>query len=415
MLVGLLLPSCSGPGPFGGGSPSIHGTIKIGLALSLSGEDAPDGRPAENGADLAITNAGRVCGASSHPDACFRLQAAPYDDVVAGIHDPARGEQNISRLVDDAGVLAVVGPLYDSVASREIPVASAAGLTLVSPATTNECLTQEPADGHCAGLAQRLRSGGPSSFFRVVPTQLDEGDAAADLAYRRLAKRRAYVLNDGSAFSVALARRFAARFARDGGSLADAADLGPVNPAATSFGRQLDAARRAGADVVYFPATLASTAAVARLSMKDTMPGIPFISADRIALNQFAKLADGNAGASYYTVARPYAPTLATAAGMARRYLGEYGKAPGDYSLTSFDATNIVIAAIGRAIDDAGGRRPTRQQVLNQTAHTRNYAGAMGTMSFDGRGDTTLQLVTVFEWRSAADLTGQFVDEIRIE
>ena len=391
------------------------GTISIGLELSLTGEDASDGVPAENGADLAIQNAGLVCGASSHQDACFRLQAATRDDVVAGIHDPARGEQNINRLVDDAAVLAVVGPLYDSVASREIPVASAAGLTLVSPATTNECLTQEPSDGHCGGLAQRLRSGGSSSFFRVVPTQLAEGDAAADLAYRRLARRRAYVLNDGTAFSAGLARRFAARFGLDGGTVADPLDLGPVDPATSSFGRQLDAARSAGADVVYFPATLASTAGMARLSMKDSMPGVAFISADRIATNQFAKLADGNAGASYYTVARPYAPKLPTAASMARRYLAEYGKPPGDYSLTSFEATNIVIAAIGRAIDDAGGRMPTRQQVLKETAQTRNYGGAMGTMSFDDRGDTTLRLVTAFEWRSAADVTGQFVDEIRID
>jgi len=74
-----------------------------------------------------------------------------------------------------------------------------------------------------------------------------------------------------------------------------------------------------------------------------------------------------------------------------------------------------VIAAIGRAIDDAGGRMPSRSQVLMETARTRNYPGAMGPIGFDGRGDTTLRLVTVFEWRSAADLTGQFVDEIRIE
>jgi ABC-type branched-subunit amino acid transport system substrate-binding protein len=100
---------------------------------------------------------------------------------------------------------------------------------------------------------------------------------------------------------------------------------------------------------------------------------------------------------------------------MVRRYLAEYGTAPGDFSLPTFEATNIVIAAISRAIDDAGGRLPTRHQVLTQTAQTRNYTGAMGTMSFDGSGDTTLRLVTVFEWGSAADLTGQFVDEIRIE
>lgn len=415
VLLGLLLASCTNVGPFGNGSHSVHGTIKIGLELPLSGEDAPDGLPAEKGADLAIKEAGVVCGASSHRDACFRLQAATYDDVVAGIHDPARGEQNIGRLVDDSAVLAVVGPLYDSVASREIRVASAAGLTLVSPATTNECLTQEPADGHCGGLARRLRTSGANSFFRVVTTQLAEGDAAADLAYRRLARRRAYVLSDGTAFSVGLAHRFAARFTRVGGTVTDAADLGPVDPTASSFPRQLEAARTAGADVVYFPASAPSTAAVARLAMKDTMPSVPFISADRIATNQFAKLADGNAGATYFTVARPFAPKLGTASDMMRRYAAEYGQPVGDYSLTAFEATNILIAAIGRAIDDAGGQMPSRQQVLKETAQTREYRGAMGTTSFDANGDTTLGLVTVFEWRSAADVAPHVVDEIRLE
>ena len=375
----------------------------------------PDGIPAENGANLAIKSTGLVCGASSHQDACFRLTSAPFDDVVAGIHDPARGEQNIGRLAENAGVLAVIGPLYDSVASREIPVAAAAGLTLISPATTNECLTQEPADGHCGGLAQRLRPGGISTFFRVVPTQLSEGDAAADLASGRLLRRRAYVLNDGTVFSAGLARRFATRFAAGGGTVIDASDLGPVDPSGSNAGRRLDMARGAGADVVYFPAYLASSAALARLAMKSSMPTVPFISADRIASNQFAKLAGTNAGSSYYTVPRPYAPKLATAAAMTRRYTTEYGKPPGDYSLTSFDATNLVIAAIGRAIDDAGGRMPSRSQVLMETARTRDYSGAMGRIGFDGRGDTTLRLVTVFMWRSAADLTGQFVDEIRIE
>jgi branched-chain amino acid transport system substrate-binding protein len=399
----------------GGGGRVPLGTITIGFTLSLTGEDAPDGVPAENGAKLAIKSAGLVCGASSHQDACFRLTAAPFDDVVAGIHDPARGEQNLGRLAEDAGVVAVIGPIYDSVARREIPVAAAAGLTLISPATTNECLTQEPADGHCGGLAQRLRPGGTSTFFRVVPTQLSEGDAAANLASRRLSRRRAYVLNDGTVFSGGLARRFATRFAGDGGTVIDAGDLGPVDPSGSNLGHQLETARRAGADVIYFPASLASTAALARLAMKSSMPDIPFISADRIASNQFAKLAGANADSSYYTVARPYAPKLASAASMARSYMTEYGKPPGDYSLTSFDATNVVIAAISRAIDNAGGRMPTRSQVLTETARTRDYSGAMGTIGFDGRGDTTLRLVTVFEWRSAADLAGQFVEEIRVE
>ncbi|MDQ6713074.1 MAG: hypothetical protein M3Z28_07775, partial [Candidatus Dormibacteraeota bacterium] len=101
-----------------GASTQAHsmGVIKLGVDLPLSGDDAPDGLPAKNAIDLAIKQAGRVCGASRHPDACFDLQAVTYDDVSHGIHDPAKGATNVQLLAADARVLAMVGPLYDSVA-----------------------------------------------------------------------------------------------------------------------------------------------------------------------------------------------------------------------------------------------------------------------------------------------------------
>jgi len=107
-----------------GTPPQSIGVIKLGVDLPLSGDDAPDGLPAKNAIDLAIKQAGRVCGASRHPDACFDLQAVAYDDVSQGIHDPAKGAKNVQLLVEDARVLAMVGPLYDSLAKSELPVAA---------------------------------------------------------------------------------------------------------------------------------------------------------------------------------------------------------------------------------------------------------------------------------------------------
>src|SRR5207245_3882399 len=109
-------------------------------------------RPAKNAIGLAIRQTGRVCGPARHPDACFDLQAITYDDVSQGIHDPAKGAQNVQLLVGDARVLAMVGPLYNSLAKSELPVANPVQLAMVCPSTTNECLNQAPPDGRCTGL-----------------------------------------------------------------------------------------------------------------------------------------------------------------------------------------------------------------------------------------------------------------------
>ena len=407
MLGALLCAGCT----VGVGAPAHSiGVIKLGVDLPLSGDDAPDGLPAKNAIDLAIKQAARVCGPSRHPDACFDLQAVTYDDVSQGIHDPAKGAKNVQLLAADARVLAMVGPLHDSVAKSELPVANPARLAMVSPGTTNECLSEEPPDGHCQGLSARLRSGGPNNFFRIETTQLVEGAAGADLAFKTLGKKRAFVINDQTTFGLGIATSFVARFVRDGGTIVDPSDLGAFDPnQPPAFGSRVQRALELGADVVYFAGTGISAAASLRREMAARMPQVPLIASDRLASSQFAKAASAAARGSYYTVVGPYPAALRTAQGFIRDYKTAYGHEVGSFSLPAYDATRLLIAAIGRAIDDAGGALPTRDQVLKQVSATRDYHGAMGTMSFDARGDTNLKLITAYQWLGANDPAGQFV------
>jgi len=303
----LVAMSLSGCIPGGDGAQRIVGTAKLGADLPLSGDDAPDGLPVKNAIELAAKQAGLICGAATHKDACVRLEAVIEDDVSQGIHDAAKGAQNVQRLAADDHVIGMVGPLYDSLAKSELPVANAAQLAVVSPAATDECLTQEPPDGHCGGLKARLRPGGGNTFFRVVTTQLDEGAAGADLAFRTLGKRQAFLMNDQSAFGQAVARAFADRFARDGGTVIDPSDLGAFDPGQPpAFGTRVDRARASGADVVYFAGSAILAAAALRREMAARMPQVPLIGTDRLANSQFAKAAGASARGCYYTVVAPF-------------------------------------------------------------------------------------------------------------
>lgn len=314
------------------------------------------------------------------------------DDVNKGIHDPATGAANVRRLGADSSVMGMIGPLYDSVAQSELPVANQAGLAMISPSNTDVCLTQEPADGHCQGLAGGLRPHHTNNYFRVIPTELSQGAAAADLAYHALSKRHAYVVADSTWLGQVLANEFRAQFAHDGGSLVD----------------QLTA------DVIYDPGDNVVPTAALRRQLTLTAPQLPLVGTNALATDEFAKAAGPAVRNSYYTMLGPYPPATASAAAFRRAYRQRYGAEPATSALAAFDATGVLLAAIGRAIDDAGGKLPNRQQVLQELTSTNGYAGAMGRFGFDGQGDTTLKWVSCFQWLAPTDRSGRFAAQFAV-
>jgi branched-chain amino acid transport system substrate-binding protein len=412
LAAAIALSSCIGPG---GNSQQLLGVLKLGADLPLSGDDARDGTPVEHAIDLALSQAGLICGAVSHRDACVQLKAVVADDVNKGIHDPAKGAKNVETLAADAAVMAVIGPLYDSMAKSELPVANPVHLAIVSPAVTDACLTQEPPDGHCHGLAARLRPGGGNAFFRVVTTQLVEATAAADLAFSQLGKRSAFIVNDQTAIGQSLAIAFSDRFTQDGGTVVDPSDLGAFDPnQAPDFNARIDRARELAADLIYFAGSEIGAAAALRRDMVARGLPVPLIGPDSLASGQFARLAGDSAHGSYYTVVGPHPATLRSAATFLRAYQRAYAQAAGAVSLAAFDATNIVIRAIARAIDDAGGKIPTRGQALAEIRRTSDDSGAMGVMSFDARGDTTLKLISAYQWLASTQPAGDFVAQLTV-
>jgi len=222
-------------------------------------------------------------------------------------------------------------------------------------------------------------------------------------------------MNDQSAFGQAVARAFADRFARDGGTVIDPSDLGAFDPGQPpAFGTRVDRARASGADVVYFAGSAILAAAALRREMAARMPQVPLIGTDRLANSQFAKAAGASARGCYYTVVGPFPPQIHEAVSVSRAYRQAYGGDLAPASLAAFDATTLLIDALRRAIDDAGGKLPSRLDVLREVAKTTNYAGAMGVMSFDSHGDTSLKLVTVYQWLAATEPSGQVVAQLTV-
>ena len=74
----------------------------------------------------------------------FSIAVDARDDAIGGTRDAQRAVRNVEALIADRNVMAIVGPFDSNVARAIITITNLAHLAVVSPATSNRCLTKEP-------------------------------------------------------------------------------------------------------------------------------------------------------------------------------------------------------------------------------------------------------------------------------
>ncbi len=384
------------PGPAGK-------VLRIGVDLPLSGPEVRAATPALDGARFFV---------QTHPT----LDGFPVELVITDDRaDPARGVSNVNRFLTDPSVVAMIGPFDGAVARKEIPVANAAGLAMVSPATSNPCLTRDvylpallnpsrtPITCKQAGVppASELRPSGTNNFFRLTATDDLQGAAAADFAFGTLHLLRVAVISDHETYGQGLASAFSARLARLGGSV-----VGRLDVAGTDVASFLARAKADGAQAVYYGGAT-DAGCVIRAQMASLFaPGeaTPFLGGDGVAHDpRCVRAAGANSAGIFATVPFADAATLPGAAATIRDFRSAFGTsaAYGPYTMLAYDSTAVVYAAVERAIRARAGALPERADVLAQVAQTSGLAGVTGVLGFDPNGDTTNRVITVFEAPSA--------------
>ena len=377
------------------------GVIEIGSDMPTSGVDASWGLPTQYGEGFAVARAGSVRG--------FTLKFVPYDDAVNGNHDPTKGAENVQLMIADHQLLGMVGPFHGSVAEAQIPVANAADLAMISPATHDDCLTM--AFDYCQSdygyTAAGLRPTGKNTFFRIDAADTFQGPAIADFAYDSLLLTKIAVLNDDEIFGTVAADTFAAEFIKKGGKVVTRHSYNTIPPGGQGPAIKPDLyawlrqARAAGAQAIYAGARgSAWYGCVARAQSQGILPadsyyfGPDWISGANYGIADQQCITDAGAMANDHM----YASVVVGDANLnpaAEATIAAYEKAhpnPADtnaFTFAGYDAASILIDAIGRAIDANGGKMPTRQQVVDQLAKTTHYQGLTGTYTFNANGDPT--------------------------
>src|SRR5439155_8644339 len=132
---------------------------------------------------------------------------------------------------------------------------------------------------------------------------------------------------------------------------------------------------------------------------------VPFLGGDGIETPDCINEAAGNEAGIYATSAGADATQVPSAASAISAFRAAFPGANdfGGYTMQAYDASNALMAAIGRAINDAGGNTPTREQVRAEMAKTKGFVGVIGTYDFDQNGDTNLKIVSIYVVQSVTD------------
>jgi len=364
--------------PGTGGVPAVSAAtvVKIGVDLPMSGGEAPNGVPTNNGVLLAIDEANKAGGP-------YTFQEELKDDAVNGVHDPAQGAKNVQELIADRAVVGIVGNFNSNVGKATIPITNAAGIVQISPSQTNPGLTK-PEFG-----ALDVRKAHPDqiNYFRVCPTDDLQGPVAADFAYQNLRARKVAILDDQETYGKGIADEFEKQFKKRGGTVLSHDGI----PKGTQdFHAILTKIKSENPDLLFFGGVTTTGGGLIRKQMPDVGLKIPYEGGDGIVEDEFLKVAGDAAEGSYGTVASVNAEKLPAAQGFIKAYKAKYNQDPGAYSANAYVAAKIIIDAV-RAVG------PDRAKVRAWVANLKNYKSIIGTFSFDKNGDTTNKVISVYQ------------------
>jgi branched-chain amino acid transport system substrate-binding protein len=404
VLLGFLVAACApagGPGASPGGD---KGEIIVLSEFPTSGASAASGLPAQNGVAYAIQVKKEIKG--------FRLVHQPNDHSVAGVHDPQKAAQNIQQAVQNSRILGVVGPFNSNVARAIIPVANRVPIVLISPANTNECLTQD--FPYCDPKPAALRPSGKNNYFRIAAPDTVQGPAMADFAVDTLKVKNIAVWSDNETFGKGVADTFGKRLETKGGRVVLRQDFDTKTTA--DFRTFLQRAKQMNAEAIYAGAVSATKGCIPRAQMQGIFDmAVPYLGPDGILDAQCIKDAGPFAGNIYATNAAADATQDAAQKSVVDGFKAAFTKKEdlGAYTFPAYDSALILIDAIGRAIDTNGGRMPTREQVIDAVAATKDLKLTTGTYTFDRNGDPT-RATMAFHQTKGSPLDWVFVSQFAV-
>ncbi|HEY5525958.1 MAG TPA: ABC transporter substrate-binding protein [Candidatus Anoxymicrobiaceae bacterium] len=347
LLPVLLLPGCGGPS-----------VAKIGVIAEITGSMPAVGKSGETAAKLAakqINDAGGITVGGKK----YKVELVIEDSGA----DPKKAAAAATKLINQDGVLAIVGPNSSSNAVAAADVANKAGVLMIAPWSTNPTTTIDAATGKPK-----------KTVYRACFTDYFESQALGQFTRQKLSATKAAVLyDDSTAVLKNQAQLFKKSFEANGGKVVA---LATYKPGAKDYSAQMDQIKAAAPDILFLPSYYTD---VATQVTQARAKGITttFIGSDAWSTPSLITMAGANIEGSYlfnhYSSESPAPLTQKFVAA----YKAVYNSVPDDVAALNYDSCGLLSTAL------SNGGALSRAAVLDGMGKVREYKGATGTMVFD--------------------------------
>jgi branched-chain amino acid transport system substrate-binding protein len=335
-------------------------TVKIGSAGPLTGEIAHLGKDNDNGVHLAIDQANdkkmKLAGKT------VKFEVLSEDDQA----DPKLGP-TIAQKLADAKAAGVVGHLNSGVTIPASAVYNQAGIPMISGSATNPKLTEQ----------------GFKNIFRVVGRDDQQGPAVAQYLESMKLKKVA-VADDATAYGEGLANEVEKTLKAAG---VNVVAREKTNDKATDFKAILTKIKGRSPDAIFYGGMDATGGPMLKQARELGIKAV-FSFGDGACTDKMKELA-GDKNADGFICSQAGLPVAAASKNFLDAYKAKYNVDPIIYAPFTYDAANLLIAAMQKADSaDPAKYLPELQKI--------SYDGATGHIEFDDKGDRKNAEITIF-------------------
>jgi len=345
-IFALLLAGCQEKKSESNVAAKAENEVLIGAVFAMTGPIASYGQESVNGIRMALDEVNQT------PINGRILKALVEDNK----GEPVESANAVRKLIDINDVDIVVGSVASSNTLASAPIAQAAKIPLLTPASTNEKVTMTG-----------------DYIFRTCFTDNFQGVVMAKFAFETLKKKKAAIIVDNSSdYSKGLQKVFNEEFKRLGGNVV--ADNFTYTQKDTDFRSLLRKVKASDPDVVFLPGYYSEVGLILKQAREMGM-NMPFLGGDGWDSPKLQELAGPNGIKGNY-ISSHFSPddTDPKVQTFVKKYVERFNAKPGAMAALGYDAILVIADALRRA----GSADPASlQKALSATVGFEGVTGAI--------------------------------------
>lgn len=348
------------------------GKILIATQSPLSGSQSSLGDSVKVGAEYALN-----LRKEEFKKLGFDLQLFPQDDQA----DPKIGVANAEMLISNPDVLGVMGHLNSGTSIPASAKYEEAKLVMVSPSASAVKLTED----------------GKKVVHRINARDDDQGPKAAIYAKNQLGVKNAFIIHDKGAYGQGLAEQVKQQFEKDG---VQVLGFEGITQGEKDFSAMLNQVLAKNPDIIFYGGYYPEGGIMVKQARDKGFKGY-FMGGDGLDNSDMIKIAGPAVeGVIYTSLAGDVTQTEE-----GKKWAAEFEKAMNKkletYTVYGYDAMNVILNGVLDAIKANGGKKPTREQVVEAVHKTKDFQGQFTKVTFDDKGDN--QFADVFVYKYSKD------------